>query len=181
MTVSHSITALILPQQTSVCTPQPSLPSSFIMTHTHQHHITLVFQSPFVAFVTYCMCTSAHTHAPAHSPPTGPIPLPAGAHWLLTPATPMQTSLCGIISCSITQGDRAAGPQTKDDILLSHLALHYRNTKHLLAPVHCSPSTTTGSLLLFRRRFGFQVVLLLPVDTGQRMTYNQFVQLGSLA
>lgn len=49
-----------------------------------------------------------------HSPPTTPIPLPTGAHWFLTPATPMYTSLCSIISCSITQSNTAAGPQTKD-------------------------------------------------------------------
>lgn len=106
MTVSPSITALIPPQQSSVCTPQPSLLSSFIMTHPHtltyQHHITLVFQSPLGTRVTYRMCRGAYTN----NPPTRPIPLQAGAHWFLTSATHRcRLNSCSVISCSITQGD----------------------------------------------------------------------------
>lgn len=68
-----------------------------------------------VLYAYRCVHARTHTHAPTHSTPTGLIPLLTGAHWFLTPATPMQTLLCSIISCSITQGDTAAGLQTKDN------------------------------------------------------------------
>lgn len=128
MTVSHSITALILPQQTSVCTPQPSLPSSFIMTHTHQHHITLVFQSPFVAFVTYCMCTGSHTHTRTRTQPTHRAnPITGWSSLALNPCDPDVDFTLRHHFLLHHSGRHSS--RTTNQGRRQHLALHYRNTK----------------------------------------------------
>lgn len=97
MTLSHSIAALILPQQTTARMSWPPPLSSFFMTNTPRSHIALLLQSPFQRV----MSANANTHAPLHSPPSGPISLSTGAPWFLTCTT--QTSPRSFSSSSINQ------------------------------------------------------------------------------
>lgn len=88
MTVSHSIIALIRPGQTSERTPRPSSPSSFIMTHRRQHHITLFFQSPLVTYVTY-KNGRTQTDTRIHTQPTHRAnPITAWSSLVLNPDDP---------------------------------------------------------------------------------------------
>lgn len=95
MTLSHSMAALILPQQTTAHMSWPS--PSFFMTNTPRSHIALLLQSPFQRV----MFANASTHACLHSPPADPIPLLTGAPWFLTCKT--QTSPRSFSYSSVNQ------------------------------------------------------------------------------